>query len=331
VQHAEQYVDALIKQEFFTQNDWVLEIASNDGYLLKHFLSHGIKVLGIEPAENVALISSSLGIPTISEFFTSKLAETLLLNHGYPRLIIANNVMAHVPDLEDFMSGLALLCGPHTQLSIENPSIANILIEMQFDTIYHEHYSYLTAYSVKNLGNRHNLNLDRVEEIPIHGGSNRYWLSALTSESRSDSSVGKTISKELEQGLFTKENWIAYSGHVENILMQLRNWLIDTNRDMRTVYGYGAAAKASTILNSITIDEDLIIAIADASAEKQSRFMPPYGIRIISPEEMFKSQVTDVLIFPWNIKREIASLLKENLKSEVRIWCAIPNMHLVEA
>ena len=151
LQHASDFVSQRVQEGVFLPGDWVLEIASNDGYLLKNFLSYGIKAIGVEPAENVAEISRGLGIHTISEFFSSNLAEELLVSHGYPKLIIANNVMAHVPDLIDFVKGLSVLCGPETQISIENPSLANILIGMQFDTIYQEHYSYLSASAVARI------------------------------------------------------------------------------------------------------------------------------------------------------------------------------------
>jgi hypothetical protein len=169
--HAADYVGQRIAEDLFSHSDWVLEIASNDGYLLKNFLSHGIRAIGVEPAENVAEIARNLGIETISEFFSSALAEDLLKEHGAPKLIIANNVMAHVPDLIDFVKGLAILCGPETQISIENPSLANILCGMQFDTIYHEHYSYLSASAVRKIGARHGLHLNRVMEALIVIGS----------------------------------------------------------------------------------------------------------------------------------------------------------------
>ena len=182
LQHASDYVTQKVQEGIFLPGDWVLEIASNDGYLLKNFLPFGILAIGVEPAENVAEISRSLGVETISEFFSSQLANELLAKHGYPKLIIANNVMAHVPDLVDFIKGLAILCGPDTQISVENPSLSNILVGMQFDTIYHEHYSYLSASSVARLGKMYGLNLFKVEQLSIHGGSNRYWLRVSTSD-----------------------------------------------------------------------------------------------------------------------------------------------------
>ena len=329
LKHASSYVKQTVQEGMFAPGDWVLEIASNDGYLLKNFLKLNIKAIGVEPAENVAEMSRALGIETISEFFSSQLAAEILQSHGYPKLIIANNVMAHVPDLIDFIKGLALLCGPETQISIENPSIANILIGMQFDTIYHEHYSYLSATAVARLGKLHGLHLSKVEELTIHGGSNRYWLSRLTNNNFTDESVERITQLEVRGGLFNSRDWEAYSGKVAKIVNDFLLWLRTTKEAGGSIYGYGAAAKASTILNSINFDRELIIAIADASLEKQGRFMPPDGIRIISPMTLFAEAPTDVVIFPWNIKSEIAAYLEENLGENTRLWCAIPEVHEV--
>lgn len=331
LKHAFDFVNDRIKEVMFSTGDWVLEIASNDGYLLKNFVPFGIKAIGVEPAENVAEISKALGIQTISQFFSSDLASELLAQNGYPKLIIANNVMAHVPDLMDFVKGLAILCGPETQISIENPSLANILVGMQFDTIYHEHYSYLSATAVATISEMNGLRLTKVEELSIHGGSNRYWLTKLESEKIIDSSVGSVSSSEIESGLFNSKEWADHSSKVTSILDGFHAWLRLGKENHRQIYGYGAAAKASTILNAINLDPNLLLAIADVSLEKQQRFMPPHGTKIISPQDLFDANPTDVVIFPWNIKSEIASYLRANLNDDVRLWCAIPNMHEIPA
>ena len=329
--HASNFVSQRVREGMFLPGDWVLEIASNDGYLLKNFLAIGITAIGIEPAENVAEISRGLGVDTISDFFSSSLASKLLTKYGYPKLIIANNVMAHVPDLLDFVDGLAILCGSETQISIENPSLANILIGMQFDTIYHEHYSYLTASAVAKISEMNGLFLFKVEELSIHGGSNRYWLRKLGSDNLRDQSVYRVTKFEIENGLFDEREWANYSTKVSKILNGFLEWLHSGRENRRKIYGYGAAAKASTILNSIEIDPSLVIAIADVSLEKQKRFMPPHGIKIISPQELFEESPTDIMIFPWNIKSEISSFLRSNLGEEVRLWCAIPTMHEINS
>ena len=211
LEHASKFVSERVESGMFSEADWVLEIASNDGYLLKNFLAYGIKVIGVEPAENVASISRGLGIETISNFFSSESATYLLSKYGYPKLIIANNVMAHVPDLRDFMGGLSILCGPETQITIENPSLANILIGMQFDTIYHEHYSYLSTSAVSKISRSYSLQLFKVEELSIHGGSNRYCLRKLIDGIFPDKSVNRLIQFELDNQLFDFQKWRNYS------------------------------------------------------------------------------------------------------------------------
>jgi hypothetical protein len=329
IKHAKDFVEQIVKNETFSPTDWVLEIASNDGYLLKNFLAHGIKTVGVEPAQNIAKITEGYGIETISDFFSSTLANDILLRFGYPKLIIANNVMAHVPDLFDFVKGLSILCGDNTKISIENPSLSNILFEMQFDTIYHEHYSYLSAKSVSEVSMKNNLNLARVEKLSIHGGSNRYWLEKKRENLGINLSVQNAISAEVESGLFQEGEWLNYSIKVSKILNDFKDWLTTEIKETRNVYGYGAAAKASTLINAANIAPNLITAIADASYEKQGLFMPFHGINIISPKELSNSKPTDIIIFPWNLKNEITNSLKEILNAEVRLWCAIPEMHEV--
>ena len=327
--HASDFVNQQMEKMSFRTNDWVLEIASNDGYLLKNFIPYGVKTLGVEPAENVAELSRKRGIETITEFFSSKLASRLLSEHGFPKLIIANNVMAHVPDIRDFIAGLAILCGPETQISIENPKLSNILFGMQFDTVYHEHYSYLSATSVAKLSEVHGLCLFDVEQLEIHGGSNRYWLKKSELESEVVPSVESLMRIESGDGLFDSEKWKNYSSGVSKVLLEFHKFLVAGEENNMKIMGYGAAAKASTILNSVNAPRILINAIADISSEKQGRFLPANGIAVISPDELFLARPTDVIIFPWNIKLEIANYLRLNMGDEVRLWCLIPEMHEV--
>jgi hypothetical protein len=215
-------------------------------------------------------------------------------------------------------------------MSIENPSLANILIGMQFDTIYHEHYSYLSASAVASISKNYGLLLFKVDELTIHGGSNRYWLRAKSKNAIIDPSVESVVKCERESGLFEVSEWKHYSLKVSKILQEFRKWLGDSTEKGMRIYGYGAAAKASTILNSIDLEAGLMTAIADASIEKQNRYMPPHGIKVISPQQLFEENPSDVVIFPWNIKSEIANYLRSNLDNGVRLWCAIPEMHQVE-
>ena len=225
---------------------------------------------------------------------------------------------------------IAVLSGPDTKISIENPSLSNILFDLQFDTIYHEHYSYLSAYSVAKLSNMSGLSLFNVEQLKVHGGSNRYWLKKLASDSIIEPSVGNLVKIENECGLFNPKEWASFSGKVSGILTNFLQWLRLGEENNLRIYGYGAAAKASTILNSIDATPNLVKAIADLSLEKQGRFMPSHGISIISPQELFIEEPTDIVIFPWNIESEIAAFLRANLGDEVRMWCAVPDLHRIE-
>ena len=330
LKHASDFVSQQVESMTFLPSDWVLEIASNDGYLLKNFIPYGIRTVGVEPAENVASVSQNLGIETISDFFSSKLAIELLSKYGYPKLVIANNVMAHVPDLSDFVKGLSILAGPETSFSIENPSLANILLEMQFDTIYHEHYSYLSATAVEKICQMNGLQLFRVEELSIHGGSNRYWLRKLNTSNSPEPSVSKVKTNEKVNRLFDVNEWVNLTSKVSNMLSEFQTWLNLGAGEGKRVYGYGAAAKASTLLNSINVEaSNLVLGIADLSREKQGRFMPPCAIEIISLEQLVSAIPTDIIVFPWNIKTEIVDQLRSLFDRKVRLWCAIPNIHEV--
>jgi hypothetical protein len=306
----------------------VVEVASNDGYLLQFFADSKVQVLGIEPAAGVANLAIAKNIPTMIEFFGVTTAKKLAKNPK-PKLIIGNNVLAHVPDLHDFIEGFSILVADEGIITFEFPHLLNLLKNNQFDTIYHEHYSYLSAKSVSEVSMKNNLNLVRVEKLSIHGGSNRYWLEKKKENSEINLSVQNAISTEVESGLFQEEEWLNFSINVSKILNDFKDWLTTTINEKRNIYGYGAAAKASTLINAANIAPNLITAIADASYEKQGLFMPIHGIKIISPKELINSKPTDVIIFPWNLKNEITSNLKEILSAEVRLWCALPEMHQV--
>jgi hypothetical protein len=329
IEHARKYVVSAVETLQINQADWVLEVASNDGYLLQHFVDMGIRVLGVEPAENVAKIAVEAGVPTISEFFGVEVAKSIVAKMGHPRLVIANNVMAHVPDLQDFVAGLAEIAGPHTIISVENPSLMNFLDDDQFDTIYHEHFSYLTAFSVDKIADRFGLKLINVEKINTHGGSNRYWMTLKSAASRVDSRVAEQIQEELDGGLFDKSLWENFSLRIQSVISNFHDWLKNSFEEGRIVFGYGAAAKASTLLNAAKIDKSWLKAIADGSHEKQGRYMPVNGIPILSPEEMFRVKPTDVVIFPWNIQDELVAAIEKESGGNIRIWKAIPHLERI--
>jgi hypothetical protein len=326
IQHAKNFVDSLVETEKVKKGDWVLEIASNDGYLLQHFLPYEISVLGIEPATNVSEIAVGKGIPTINSFFTHSLALELLNEFGSPKLIIANNVLAHVPDMIDFLHGISTLADSNTLISIENPSLVNLLDANQFDTIYHEHYSYLSITSVSRIASKLGLNLIDFEQIQTHGGSNRYWLSKKLPSHAERKKIELQSQSELASGIVSKETWSKVSKRVRSLLLNFNQWILELSTEGFLVIGYGAAAKASTIINAAEIPIDGIKVIVDGSHEKQGRFMPAKGIPIISPDEIGKVNPTDIIIFPWNIADEIVKTIETFADGQIRIWTLIPEI-----
>jgi hypothetical protein len=325
-QHAKKFVDTLIETGKVRKGDWVLEIASNDGYLLQHFLPHDIEVLGIEPATNVSEIAERVGVPTINSFFTQALALELFSKFGSPKLIIANNVLAHVPDLNDFLQGISTLANDKTLISIENPSLINLLDANQFDTIYHEHYSYLTVTSVSRIASKLGLFLVDFEQIQTHGGSIRYWLSKRLSSDFQIKKIELKCKNELRNGIVSEETWSVVSEKVKSLLLNFNKWLSDLSKTDSVVIGYGAAAKASTIINAANIPLGGIKFIVDGSHEKQGRFMPTNGIPIISPDKISQIDPTDIIIFPWNIADEIVKTIEILACKHIRIWTLIPEI-----
>ena len=325
VEHAKSFVMKILPTIEKNSGEWVLEIASNDGYLL-HFLSDaGVNVLGVEPAVNIANYANERGIPTLNEFFSADLAQKILNERGFPRYIIANNVLAHVPDINDFVKGISILTGPKTQVSVENPSIINILDGGQFDTIYHEHFSYLSVSSMQTISKRNHLSLYDVEQIPIHGGSNRYWLSR-NEHMEVQECVRELIEIEFGLGLFNEENWKAAQARMESLISAFEDLLLNIANTNGIACGYGAAAKSSTILNMTKVALGGMVSIADESTEKQGRYLPAMNIPIESPLEMFMRLPTDIVIFPWNIEKEIKSKVDSQSQTKVNVWKLVPTL-----
>jgi hypothetical protein len=326
LKHAEEYTKLVTELIQFKPGDWVLEIASNDGYLLKNFVSMGIDCLGIEPSENVSKIAKSIGVPTQNSFFGESVANELVRSKGYPKLVIANNVLAHVPDIPDFIKGIEIVTGPSTIISVENPSIMNIFKDMQFDSIYHEHYSYLSVTAVEKLLDNTDLKLFDAQKISTHGGSIRYWISRKSLDSKHPSRVLEIKAEEMRSGIFEPDNWSRLQSSVSEIAISFRDLLNGLSDKNARVWGFGAAAKASTILNYSKIEKGMIRGIADSSPEKQGWFMPTQGIPIVAPDEMYKDNPTHIIIFPWNIAEELKSSILGNLGSTTKILKLIPSI-----
>ena len=328
VAHAKAYAAAMQDALDLDGDSLVMEVASNDGYLLREFNALGVPVLGIEPAANVAEIARAAGVRTLTAFFGRETARAVLAEHGHPRLIAANNVMAHVPDLDDFVGGFAVLCDADTVITVENPSFVTLLHETQFDTIYHEHFSYLSAHAVARVVAAHGLQLVDVEDLTTHGGSYRYTIVKRGARAQDDS-VGRAIDRELSGGLLSPDAWRAFAERSRATISGLREWLDQRTSAGERVAGYGAAAKGNTLLNAAGVVASDIAVVADGSSEKQGKYLPGTRIPVIAPSELASHQPADVLILPWNIAEEIGPIIRE-LVPGARRWVAVPELRALE-
>ncbi|MES1219989.1 MAG: class I SAM-dependent methyltransferase [Bacteroidota bacterium] len=315
--HAKRYVDMMVSRFKFSKNSQVIEIASNDGYLLQYFKEYGIPVLGVEPTANTAKVAQEKGIPAIIDFFSTKLAKQQLADKNIKGdLIIGNNVLAHVPDINDFVKGLKTALNDQGIVTMEFPHLLKLVEECQFDTIYHEHFSYLSFHTVKNIFASQGLEMFDVEEIPTHGGSLRIFAKHKEDKSKEISpNVEGLLSKEYKAGVNTLQYYSGFQSRIENIKYNCLEFLIKQKRNGKKVIGYGAAAKGNTLLNYCGIKgTDLITFVVDASPHKQNKYLPGSHIPVVSKEEIKKFKPDYVIILPWNLKKEITgefSYIKE--------------------
>jgi hypothetical protein len=321
--HSQSFAISSTKNLDLDSSNWVLEIASNDGYLLEYFNELGVKTLGIEPAENVANLAREKGVETLSNFFGKKIAQEIKSERGYPKLVVANNVMAHVPDLEDFLSGLSEICGKSTLISVENPTMLNLINLGQFDTIYHEHFSYLSVHAVNIIVQKYGLELIGVDKLNTHGGSNRYWIGK-SGFHKPAQDLKSMIELELMYGLMNEESHKKFRREVKQTIDGFYDWL-DLNQNKRII-GYGAAAKGATFLNAAHVKKNQIEAVLDASFEKQNKFMPGSQIKILAPSKIEELEPNDILVLPWNIVTEVKSWVNTKLGNTVNVWTAVPVM-----
>ena len=311
--HAKDYVNKSIKRFNLNEKSFVLEIASNDGYLLQYVIENRIKCLGVEPTAKTALESEKKGIKTVKEFFSKELVNKLknkgLIPESGVDLLIANNVLAHVPNINDFIEGAKNTLNSEGVFSVEFPHLLNLLKKNQFDTIYHEHYSYLSLSFLKRLSSKFGLYIFDVEEIPTHGGSLRVWMSKDKSKNKS-----KIINKILKyESDFSIESMTPFNNlqvNAEKIKNQLLTFLLDSKFNNKLVCGYGAAAKANTLLNFAGVKKDLIPFIVDNAKSKQNKYMPGSLIPIYSKEKLNQENIENIIVFPWNIMEEISETLK---------------------
>lgn len=299
-----------------SSDEWVLEIASNDGYLLKYLRAQGIDVLGVDPAKNISLYAICDGVPVIPEFFNADIAKQILEKKGYPKWIIANNVMAHTPDIQSFMEGISILSDRNTVVTIENPTIMNILKHDHFDVIFHEHYSYLSAMAVSKLAHRYGMKLFGLDWVDTQGGSNRYWLSK---SELVRSFVADEISKELSDGLLSETAWGVAQDRISSKISRFAKKISNLYLAGNVICGFAASAKSTVTLNFARIKPGYIEAIADDVKEKQGHIVPGAMVPILSTEDMLKKNPDDIVVFSWNIYYEILNKIRQ-AGSNARVW-----------
>ncbi len=306
LQHAENYVGMITKKNNLNEKNLVIEIASNDGYLLQYFKEKNIPILGIEPAVNVAKVATEKGIPTITKFFGITTANELKKNGKLGDLIIGNNVLAHVPDLNDFVKGLKILLKPTGVITLEFPHLLELIQQKQFDTIYHEHFSYFSFLVVQKIFLFHQLIIFDVDEISTHGGSLRIYVKHKENQKfEITENVLNLIKKEKKFGLDKIDTYLNFQEKIELLKQQISEFLISINKESKTIVGYGAPAKGNTLLNYCQINRDIINYTVDKNIHKQGLFLPGTHIPIESPEKIKTTKPDYILILPWNLKDEI--------------------------
>jgi hypothetical protein len=308
--HAKAYCDMARRRFALDSSSMVVELASNDGYLLKNFLSMGIPVLGIDPSDTVAAAAEKIGVPTLVEFFGQKVAGDLLRQGRQADLIIGNNVLAHVPQLNDFIAGLKLLLRPNGNITIEFPHLLQLMQHVEFDTIYHEHYSYFSVYAIEQVFARHGLRLYDVERLPTHGGSLRIFAAHAARTDLMDSSALREVrAQESAAGLAELATYMKFSKRVDECRDSLRTFLAAAKHEGKRVAAYGAAAKGNTLLNFCSVTPQDIAFVADRNPHKQNKLLPGTHIPVVSPEELMQAKPDYVLILPWNLRDEIQQQL----------------------
>jgi SAM-dependent methyltransferase len=303
--HAASYAQMIKPRLGLDSQSFVIEIASNDGYLLKNFVNAGIACLGIEPTASTAAAAEKLGIPVLREFFGKKLAQQLVTENKQADLIIGNNVYAHVPDINDFTAGLKAVLKPGGTITLEFPHLMRLIEQSQFDTVYHEHFSYLSLHTVCRIFANAGLRVWDVEELPTHGGSLRVYGCHFDDARTETNAVTAILKAEEKRQLRQLATYLEFQPRADDIKNDLVTFLIDQKRKGKTVAAYGAAAKGNTLLNYAGVKSDLLPFVCDAAYSKQGKFMPGSHIHILSPTVLVECPPDYLLILPWNISSEI--------------------------
>jgi hypothetical protein len=327
--HAKQYAEKITAELGLNAQSLVIEVASNDGYLLKNFVATGIPCLGIEPTDSTAAAAEQLGIPVIREFFGEALGKQLAKKSQQADLIVGNNVYAHVPDINDFTRGLKAALKPGGTITLEFPHLMHLIEQVQFDTVYHEHFSYLSLQTVSQIFSAAGLRAWNVEELPTHCGSLRVYGCHQDDQRSTKATVNSVLQAEIQHGLQDLKTYLSFQLRADKIKNDLLIFLIEQKQLGKKVVAYGAAAKGNTLLNYAGVKPDLVEFVCDAAQAKQGKFMPGSHIPILPPQNIIEINPDYVLILPWNISDEIKfqnAILKKN---GTQFLVAIPQLKIL--
>jgi hypothetical protein len=331
LEHPKKYTAMMVERFGFNSSSQVIEIASNDGYLLQYFKEKDIPVMGIEPTANTAEVAVSKGIKTIIEFFGTELADRLSSHWDVKAdLLLGNNVLAHVPNVVDFVAGMKIILSDTGVITMEFPHLMQLVDNNQFDTIYHEHFSYLSFHTVKQVFESQGLELFDVEEIPTHGGSLRIYAKHSNDSSKEISSaVSALLKKETDKGMTGLSYYDNFQQKALQVKLDMISFLIEQKRAGKKIAAYGAAAKGNTLLNYCGIKNDLVEYVVDANPHKQNKWLPASHIPIVNEEHLKANKPDYVVILPWNLKDEITAQLSYIKDWGGRFVIPIPQLHLV--
>ena len=326
--HAKAYTEMMTSRFGYNSKSQVIEIASNDGYLLQYFKEIDIPVLGIEPTANTAASAKLKGIESVIDFFGVRLANQLVNDGIRADLLLGNNVLAHVPDINDFVQGLKIILKPGGVITIEFPHLMEMIDKNQFDTIYHEHFSYLSFGTVNRIFNQFELKTFDVEQISTHGGSLRIYACHDNDTRLISPDVGSLLHKEDEFGLNSLSKYQDYQVKAEKVKNDFLEFLLEAYRDGKSVCAYGAAAKGNTLLNFCGVRKDLLSFVVDASPHKTNKFLPGAHIPVVSEDQIRENKPDFVVILPWNLKEEISAQLHYIKTWDAKFVTAIPQLHV---
>ena len=330
VAHAELYCERMIDRFALDARSFVVEVASNDGYLLQHFVARGIPVLGIEPAVNVAQVAIARNIPTKTAFFGKRLAADMAAAGQKADLIVANNVLAQVPDINDFLEGMTRILKPQGVVTLEFPHVATLIAQNQFDTIYHEHFSYFSLFTVQIAAQRHGLEIFDVEELPTHGGSLRVFLGHAGRSGVIGPNVTRLLDQERRSGLHGVEAYTSFAARARQAKRNLLYFLIGVKERGGSICGYGAPGKGNTLLNYCGIGTDILDFTVDRNPYKHGRFTPGMHIPILPVEAIDRHRPDYILILPWNLKAEIIAQMRHVGEWGAKFIIPIPEVSVVD-